>query len=82
MVFDGVKQILNFNIKASKISFINSNYKEKDGVIFDDKDTVCYIYKTQTIEKLKALARNYNIKRSALKFFQTLHIFNLLTKEY
>ena len=69
LVFDGVKQILNFNIKASKISFINSNYKEKDGVIFDDKDTVCFIYKIQTIEKLKALARNYNIKRSALKFF-------------
>ena len=70
LVFDGVKQILNFNIKALKISFINSNYKEKDGVIFDDKDTVCFIYKIQTIEKLKALARNYNIKRSALKFFK------------
>lgn len=69
LVFDGVKQILNFNIKTSKISFINSNYKEKDGVIFDDKDTVCFIYKIQTIEKLKGLARNYNIKRSALKYF-------------
>lgn len=69
LVLDGVKQILDFNVKASNISFTNSNYKEKDGVIFDDKDTVCFIYKTQTIEKLKALARNYNIKRSALKYF-------------
>lgn len=69
LTLDGVKQILNFNIKALNVSFTNSNYKEKDGVIFDDKDTVCFIYKKQTIEKLKLLARNYNIKRSALKYF-------------
>lgn len=69
LVLTDVKQIINFNLKANKISFINSHYKEADGVVFDNENTVCFIYKPQTINKLKDLARSYNIKRSALKYF-------------
>lgn len=69
LTLDGVKQIINLNVKAQKIVFTNSDYKEADGVIFDKDDSVCFIYKRQTINKLKELAKNYNIRRTVLKDF-------------
>lgn len=80
LILDDVKQILNFNIRANKITFVNSNYREQDGVIFDRDNSVCFIYKTQTINNLKNLARNYNIKRSALKYFSNASYIQFINK--
>lgn len=66
VIFENVKSIINLNLQASYIKFINSSYYEKDGVIYDLNDNVCFIYKELSNESLIELINKYSINKSIL----------------
>ncbi len=63
LVLRNVKKIIAFDVSVDEIRFINSSYKEENGIIYDCKGTACFFIKRF---KIKDLIKVHRIERTLL----------------
>lgn len=78
LILKNVKKIFSFNVDASTIVFKTSNYIEKDGIVYDLNNKVCFFIKKMKIKELINVVQKSNISKALLDKFSNSTYFQFV----